>query len=301
MGPTLARMARRAVDQLGGSCEIIAVSRFSDGTVRTALEDQGVRTIACDLFDQVAVHALPDAPSVIYMVGQKFGTSEDAGRTWAANAYVPGVVAERYRGSRIVAFSTGNVYPLTAVAGEGPDETTPAGPVGEYAQSALARERVLEFFSRRHLSPMAILRLNYAVEPRYGVLRDIADQVRAGDPVDVTMGWVNVIWQRDANEIALRCLSRCQVPPFILNLTGRPALRVRWVAEQFARRFGVEARIRGEEASTALLSNARLMEQLFGPLPTTVEEMIDRVAEWVKTDGESWGKPTHFEMREGRY
>ncbi|HET9512480.1 MAG TPA: NAD(P)-dependent oxidoreductase [Gemmatimonadales bacterium] len=301
MGPTLARMARRSLAQLGLSHEVIAVSRFSDGTVRSALEEQGVRTVACDLFERAAVHALPDAPDVVYMVGQKFGTSEDAGRTWAANAYVPGVVAERYRGSRIVAFSTGNVYPLTPVAGEGPDEATTPGPVGEYAQSALARERVLEFFSRRHQTRMAILRLNYAVEPRYGVLRDLADQVQAGVPVDVAMGWVNVIWQRDANEIALRCLGRCQTPPFILNVTGRPALRVRWLAEQFARRFGVDARFRGEEAATALLSNARLLEQLFGPPPTGVDEMIDRVAEWVKTGGESLGKPTHFEMREGRY
>ncbi|HEX9894490.1 MAG TPA: hypothetical protein VGA78_11235, partial [Gemmatimonadales bacterium] len=212
---------------------------------------------------------------------------------------LPALVAERFPRARIVAFSTGNVYPLSPVSGPGPSESDPTGPVGEYAQSALARERVLEFFSQRLEIPMVILRLNYAVEPRYGVLRDIAEQVRSQQPVDVTMGWVNVIWQRDANAIALRALAHCRVPPLVLNLTGRPALSVRWLAQRFAERWGLEPRFRGDEAATALLSNAARAEALFGPNQVTIDEMMDRVAEWLDQGGRSLGKPTHYEMREG--
>ena len=301
MGTSLARMAARAVGQAELSRRVIAVARFSEPGVREQLQHAGVETIECDLFDRKRVAQLPEASSVISMVGQKFGTTDDAGRTWAVNTYLPAVIAERYPDARLVAFSTGNVYPLSPGTGEGPSEADPTGPIGEYAQSALGRERMLEFFSSRNRTAMAILRLNYAVEPRYGVLRDIADQVRAGQPVDVTMGWVNLIWQRDANEIALRALTRCQVPPLILNLTGRPKLSVRWLAQQFARRWDMDARFRGEESATALLSNAARMETLFGPPPMGIEQMIDQVATWVEQGGESLRKPTHFEMREGKF
>ena len=301
MGPSLARLALRASAEAGVRRRVIAAARFSEPGLAAALREQGVEIIAGDLFDRELLARLPDAPNVVYMVGQKFGTTGEEARTWAVNACLPGVVAERFSRSRIVAFSTGNVYPLAPIGSDGPVETDPVGPVGEYAQSALARERVLEFFSRRNGTPMAILRLNYAVEPRYGVLRDIADRVRAGGAVNLAMGRVNVIWQRDANALALRALAHCAVPPLVLYVTGRPAVSVRSIAEAFGRRFGVEPVWGGAEAPTALLSDAGKMEALFGKPETSAEEMIDRVAEWVEQGGRSLGKPTRFEEREGRF
>lgn len=301
MGPSLARLARRAFDQAGGRRRVIAVSRFSEAGLEGALEADGIETISCDLFDPGRLARLPEVPNLIYMAGQKFGTTGEAARTWAVNAYLPGAVAERFRQSRIVAFSTGNVYPLWPIGGNGPAETDPTEPIGEYARSALARERVLEFFSRRHGTPMALLRLNYAIEPRYGVLRDIADTVRAGLPVDLAMGRVNVIWQRDANAVALLALRHCAVPPLVLNVTGRPAHAVRWIAQEFGRRFGTEASFAGAEADSALLSDAARAEALFGAPEMGIAEMIDRVAEWVELGGRSLGKPTHFEARDGRF
>lgn len=301
MGPSLARLAVRATRDAGTGRRVVAVARFSEPGLRQALEQDRVETIRCDLFDREALAALPDAANLIYMAGQKFGTTGEEARTWAVNALLPGLVAERFHRSRIVALSTGNVYPLSAVSGPGPSESDPTGPVGEYAQSALARERVLEFCSRRRSTPMAVLRLNYAIEPRYGVLRDIADRVWAGQPVDLTMGWVNLIWQRDANGVALRALGHCSVPPLVLNVTGRPALSVRWIAEQFGARWGREPSFVGTEGETALLSNAARMEELFGAPSVGIEEMIARVAEWVERGGRSLGKPTKFEEREGRF
>lgn len=301
MGPSLCRLAHRSLRAAGNRHRVIAVARFRDGELRSALEADGIETLQCDLVDAAQLAALPDAPNIIYMVGQKFGTSGDEARTWGLNAWVPGAVAMRYAQSRIVAFSTGNVYPLTPTDSAGPAESDPTGPVGEYAMSALARERVLEFFSRRNGTPMAILRLNYAIEPRYGVLRDIADRVREGEPVDLDMGWVNVIWQRDANAIALRALGACSTPPLVLNVTGRPAVSVRWLAEQFARRWGVDAAFAGTEATTALLSDASRMETMFGTPDVGIEQMIASVAEWVEGGGHSLNKPTHFTSREGRF
>jgi nucleoside-diphosphate-sugar epimerase len=301
MGPSLCRLATRAADEAGVGSRVTAVSRFSDPVIRTGLEAEGIHTIECDMFDRNQVARLPDAPNIVYMVGQKFGTTEDASRTWAVNAYLPAVVAERFPKSRIVAFSTGNVYPLTPAESAGSTEADVPGPVGEYAQSALARERVFEFFSRRNGTPIAILRLNYAVEPRYGVLRDIADKVWERRPVDLAMGWVNLIWQRDANAIALRSFAHACTPPFLLNVTGKPAVSVRWLAEQLDHRFGVEPRFEGTEGETALLSDASLSEKMFGVPEVGIEEMIGRVAEWVEQGGRSHGKPTHFEMREGKF
>jgi nucleoside-diphosphate-sugar epimerase len=277
------------------------VARFGDPAIRTALEAEGVHTIACDLFDRSQVQSLPESPNIVYMVGQKFGTTGDESRTWAINATLPAVVAERFPQSRIVAFSTGNVYPLVPADSTGPTELDAVGPVGEYAQSTLARERVFEFFSRKNDTPVVVLRLNYAVEPRYGVLRDIADKVRNRRPVDLTMGWVNLIWQRDANAIALRSFAHASAPPFVLNVTGKPAISVRWLAEQLGRRFGVEPRFEGTESDTALLSDASRSESLFGTPEVGIDDMISRVAEWVEQGGRSLGKPTHFEMREGKF
>ena len=301
MGPSLARLAVRASEAAGVERRVIGVSRFSAAATREALEASGVHTVACDLFDRHAVDRLPDAPNVVYMVGRKFGTGADQPATWATNAYLPGLVAERFAGSRIVAFSTGNVYPLSPVSGLGPAEDAAVEPIGEYAQAALARERVLEFFSRRNRTPMAILRLNYAIEPRYGVLRDIADRVFAGQPIDLATGFVNVIWQRDANAIALRALERCAVPPFVLNVTGVPAIAVRDLAAAFAERFGVEPRLEGVESATALLSNASRCREVFGEPPVSIDEMVDRVAAWMAVGGRSLNRATHFEEREGRF
>jgi nucleoside-diphosphate-sugar epimerase len=301
MGPSLARLATRSLREAGSRRRVTAVARFSNPELRSALAADGVETIRCDLADREQVAKLPDAPNIVYMVGQKFGTMGDEARTWGLNAWVPGAIAERFSRSRIVAFSTGNVYPLAPTDGNGPSESDPTGPIGEYAQSALARERILEFFSRRNGTPMAILRLNYAIEPRYGVLRDIADRVREGRPIDLGMGWVNVIWQRDGNAVALRALSVCASPPLVLNVTGRPALSVRWLAEQFGKRWELEPCFDGTEAPTALLSDASRMEALFGPPEVGIEEMIARVAEWVEQGGKSLHKPTHFESREGKF
>ena len=301
MGPSLCRLATRAAEAAGLRARVTAVARFSDPAIRTALEAEGVHTIACDLFARAHVERLPESPNIVYMVGQKFGTTGDESRTWAINAYLPAVVAERFPQSRIVAFSTGNVYPLASADSTGPTELDAVGPVGEYAQSTLARERVFEFFSRKNDTPVVVLRLNYAVEPRYGVLRDVADKVRNRRPVDVTMGWVNLIWQREANAIALRSFAHASAPPFVLNVTGKPAISVRWLAEQIGRRFGIEPLFEGIESGTALLSDASRAEGLFGTPEVGIDEMISRVAEWVEQGGRSLGKPTHFEMREGKF
>jgi nucleoside-diphosphate-sugar epimerase len=301
MGPSLARLARRASEAAGTGRRVIAAARFAVTGLRAQLECDGIETMQCDLFDREAVARLPEAPNLVYLVGQKFGTAGQEERTWAINAFLPGMVAERFPRARIVAFSTGNVYPLSAVSGPGPSEADPTGPVGEYAQSALARERVLTFFSRRNQTAMALLRLNYAIEPRYGVLRDIADRVWEGEPVDLAMGRVNVIWQRDANAVALLALAHCAVPPLVLNVTGRPAVAVRWIAEQFAARWAKSPVFTGSEGETALLSNAGRMEALFGAPEVGIAEMIEAVAGWVEQGGRSLGKRTHFGEREGKF
>ncbi|MEO8451441.1 MAG: NAD-dependent epimerase/dehydratase family protein [Gemmatimonadota bacterium] len=301
MGPSLAALARRSDQLAGGSRRIFGVARFSATGPREVLEAAGVETIAADLLDPAALAALPAAPNVVFMAGQKFGTTGNQAATWAVNTHLPGLVAERFRGSRIVVFSTGNVYPLWPVASTGPTEADAVGPIGEYAQSALGRERVFEYFSRRHGTPVATLRLNYAIEPRYGVLRDIADRVWRAEPVDLTMGWVNLIWQRDANAIALRALAHAASPPLVLNITGRPAVSVRSLAEACGHRWGKPVKWTGSEAPTALLSNAAQAEVIFGRPPVEIDAMIDHVAAWVEAGGHSLGKPTRFEEREGRF
>ncbi len=301
MGPSLARLARRGSQEAGVERRVIAVSRFGEPELREALDAGGIETLAADLLDPGAVDRLPDAPNVIFMAGQKFGTTDDSARTWAINAFLPGLIARRFAASRIVAFSTGNVYPLWPLESEGPTEADPTGPIGEYAESTLARERVLEFHADRNGTRMTILRLNYAIEPRYGVLRDLADRVRTGRPVDLGMGRVNLIWQRDANAVALGAFVHGGVPPFVLNLTGRPAHRVRWLATELGHRLGRAPRFEGKEQDTALLSNAAQMEARLGTPPVGIEEMLDRVAEWVKAGGRSLGKPTRFEERSGRF
>lgn len=300
MGPSLARLALRAAQQAGVRRRVIGVARFTDPAARTTLERVGVHTVTADLIDPDTWAGLPDASNVVYMVGQKFGTRRDEPRTWVTNTWIAGLAARRYRAARLAVFSTGNVYPLTDVTARGAKETDPVGPIGEYAQSALGRERVFEFFSRRHGTPTAVLRLNYAVELRYGVLRDLADQLLAGTPIDLSMGYVNVIWQRDANAIALRALGKADSPPFVLNVTG-PMTPVRALAERLAGALGVTPRFHNIEGETALVSDATLCTTLFGPPSVTLDEAIDWTADWVRQGGVGLGKPTHFQEREGRF
>jgi len=301
MGPSLAHRARRALDAAGNRASVIAVSRFSSPAVRDQLGQWGVETIECDLLEPGALDRLPDAPNVIFMVARKFGSTDNPSLTWAINTYLPGLVAHRWRESRIVAFSSGNVYPLVPVSSGGATEQTPPDPIGEYAQSVLGRERMFEFVSRQYGTPVVLLRLNYAVELRYGVLVDIALKVRDRRPVDLNMGHVNVIWQGDANSVALRCLQRTSSPPFVLNLTGPETLRVRDVAREFGKRFGVEPQFVGAEHPTALLNNASLCHRLFGLPSLRAQDLIDLTATWILRGGPIHGKPTHFEMREGKF
>ena len=301
MGPTLALLAKRASDAAAAPRKIIGAARFSAPSVRRKLASWGIETIRADLLDRQAVNALPTVPNVIFMAGQKFGTVGNQALTWAVNTHAPAIVAEKFRASRIVVFSTGNVYPLTAVEDGGPDEESPLGPVGEYAQSALGRERTFEYFSRRNRAPVAVVRLNYAVELRYGVLRDIGDKVFHGRPIDLAMGYVNAIWQRDANSAALRLLEYCASPPFVLNVTGTETLAVRSIAQRFAARFGAAAQFTGTESRTALLSNAAKYAAILGPPETAIDETIDRVADWIRRGGATLGKPTHFEERGGNF
>jgi len=298
MGPTLARMIARAA---GDRRRVYAASRWSSPEAEAELGRQGVTTIRCDLLDQHAVAALPDAPNVIFMAGQKFGTSGAPAMTWAMNTIVPAFCAERYRGSRIVAFSTGNVYPLTAVDYGGARETDAVGPVGEYAASCVGRERVFEAYAERYGTRVAIVRLNYAIDLRYGVLVDIATRVKNLEPVSLDMGYVNVIWQGDANRIAIECLPHAAAPPFVINVTGAERVSVRQIAQWFSERLGVAARFVGAERPDALLSNVEKMTTNFASPAVSLEAMLDMVAGWVKHDGALLGKPTKFEARDGRF
>ena len=298
MGPTLARMARRASRD---SRRVIAVSRWSSIDARRHLEEAGVETLSCDLLDHDAVMKLPDAPNVIFMAGQKFGTTGAPELTWGMNTLVPAYCAERYRASRIAAFSTGNVYALTPVDAGGSREADQLAPVGEYAASCVGRERMFELASHLHGTRVAILRLNYAIDLRYGVLVDIALKVYRAEPVSVDMGYVNVIWQGDANRIALESLPLASAPPFVLNLTGRETLSVRELAAWFGERFDKSVRLTGSERDDALLSNTTKLSKSFAPPAVTVEDLRNRVAEWVEDGGALLGKPTKFETRDGKF
>jgi nucleoside-diphosphate-sugar epimerase len=299
MGPTLARMARRTLDACRSKANVIAVSRYSNPEARDDLEKNNIQTIACDLLDDRQLQALPDARNVFFMAGTKFGTHSNEPFTWIMNSYMPGRVASKFRDSRMVVFSTGNVYPLTGVAGGGPTEDDPVGPVGEYAQSCLGRERVCSYFSIENSIPMLIYRLNYAIDLRYGVLLEIARSVWQDKPIDLTTGYVNVIWQGDANDMALRCLQHCAVPPTILNVTGPEVLSVRAIAQEFGKLFQKTPVFTGSESDTALLSNARKATELFGAPRVSVSRMITWTAEWVRHMGAVIDKPTHFQQRKG--
>ena len=301
MGPTLAKQAKQAIDTAGVSKKVIGVSRFSTPGVQEALQKVGIETIRADLLSENSLQNLPDTENVILMAGRKFGSIGNESLTWAMNGYMPGRVAEKFQSSRLVVFSTGNVYPLTPVSHGGATESSPVDPIGEYAQSCLSRERICTYFSSQFGTPMVLLRLNYAIDLRYGILLDIAEKVYAEVPISLQMGNVNVIWQADANAIALRSFSHCQSPPLVLNVTGPETVSIRSLASCFGAIFNKTPRFEGEEAETALLSNASRCHQLFGYPRVSLGQMIEWVAEWVRIGGTTLQKPTHFEVRDGKF
>jgi dTDP-4-dehydrorhamnose reductase len=301
MGPSLAELAHRAVTAAGIKKKIVAVSRFSNQAERERLEAAGIETISCNLLDPSDLQRLPEIENVIYMAGMKFGATGKAAETWAMNTFLPGLVAQKFKASRIVLFSTGNVYPLTPVKLGGCTENDPVNPVGEYAQSALGRERIFEYFSRELKICGAVIRLNYAIDLRYGILLDVAQKVFARQPIDLTMGHVNVIWQGDANAVVLRAFEIAQTLPAILNVTGPETVSIRQLAKKFGDILQVEPVFESTEAETALLSNASRCHRLFGYPAVTLQQTIEWVAHWVKIGGPTLAKPTHYETRDGRF
>lgn len=301
MGPSLARRVQRAVTRTGSRSRVMAASRFSSAAVRAGLEADGIQTFVCDLLDPSNIAALPDCPNVLFLAGRKFGTLDRTDVTWAINTVAPAHVAERFRRSRLVVFSTGNVYPLVPVSGPASTEDDPPAPVGEYAQSCLGRERVVEYVSRETGALALIYRLNYAVDLRYGTLVDIARRVFAGNPVDLTVGFFNAIWQGDANSYALRSLELCGSPPTVLNVTGPERISVREAAQWFGSAFGRPARLVNTEGPVALLSDSSRCRAKLGEPAVPLAVLQQSVAHWVQSGGLSLNKPTHFEVTDGRY
>jgi nucleoside-diphosphate-sugar epimerase len=297
MGPTLARLAKAALPHR----RVIGVARFSDASVKTWLETRGIETLNCDLLDEAAIQALPKVKNIIFMAGRKFGAEGDLSLTWAMNAHVPALVAQAFADSRIVAFSTGCVYPFVPVNGKGADETLAPDPPGEYAQSCVGRERMFEYFSRRFSTPGRLFRLNYAIDMRYGVLHDIATKILGGKPIDVSLGHVNFIWQGDASAQALRCLAHCDTPTSPINVSGHEILSVRDLAAKLGALLGREPVIVGTEQPTAWLTDTSRAVKLFGPPIVDTRQLIAWTADWVARSMPSLGKPTKYEVRDGRY
>jgi nucleoside-diphosphate-sugar epimerase len=300
MGPSLARMTRRATELAGINRRIIGVARFSASGIEQDLQRYGIETIRCDLLGEDALQRLPEVPNVLYLAGMKFGATGQEPLTWAMNTHLPALVCRKFAASRIVAFSTGNVYALVPPGG-GSRETDSPAPVGEYAMSCLGRERMFEHFSRTLGVRVVLLRLNYACDLRYGVVVDLAQKVMAGTPVDLGMSWFNTIWQGDANAMTLRCFEHVASPPFVLNLTGPEALNVREICEKLGKILGRKPVITGRESSTALLSNSGKAVGLFGPPRVSADQLIIWVAAWLLQGGQTLNKPTHFEARDGRF
>jgi nucleoside-diphosphate-sugar epimerase len=302
MGPTLARMAKRASEQAGVQRRVIGVSRFSSPGQQDELQKHGIETIACDLLDPSALEKLPDVLNIIYMAGMKFGSSGNEPMTWMMNTVLPAFVCRKFPASKIVAFSTGNIYGLVPRARPSVETDTP-NPVGEYAISCLGRERVFEYYGKLNRTPVALVRLNYACDLRYGVLIDLAQKIFAGQPIDLAMGWFNTIWQRDANMMTLRCFDQLdnQPSPFIINVTGPELLNVGEVAEKLGARLGKKPIFTGQKSDVALLSNASRACEIFGSPLMSAEELIDWAGDWIVLGGETLNKPTHFDCRDGRF
>jgi nucleoside-diphosphate-sugar epimerase len=297
MGPTLAGLAKAALPNR----RIIGVARFSDASVKAWLKARGIETINCDLLDESAIKSLPKVQNIIFMAGRKFGAEGDPSLTWAMNAHVPALVAQAFAGSRIVAFSTGCVYPFVAVNGKGANEALPPDPPGEYAQSCVGRERMFEYFSRQFATPGRLFRLNYAIDMRYGVLHDIATRILTGQPIDVSLGHVNFIWQGDASAQALRCLAHCDTPTSPINVSGHEILGVRDLAAKLGALLGREPIIVGTEEPTAWLTDTSKATKLFGLPIVDTARLIAWTADWVARSMPSLGKPTKYEVRDGRY
>jgi nucleoside-diphosphate-sugar epimerase len=301
MGPTLAQRLVGALRSANRKSRVIAVSRFQSSEAESQLAQAGVETISCDLLDGESVNALPRVENILFLAGRKFGSSGDPEVTWAMNTVVPALVAQHFRDSRIVAFSTGNVYPFVSPEHGGCMESDLPAPVGEYAQSCLGRERVFEFYSKKFKTPCLIFRLNYAIDLRYGVLVDIARQIYEGKPVDVSVPAVNVLWQGDANSYAMRSLELCESPARILNVTGPETIQVKRAAEFFAHRFRRELLVKGESKGLALLNNAEACHAALGKPSVSAEELMEAVAGWVESGGASLNKATKFQVMDGKF
>jgi nucleoside-diphosphate-sugar epimerase len=301
MGPTLAMMAKRASTRAGTRRRVIGVARFSDPSQQRPLDEAGIETLRCDLLNEADIERLPDASNVVFMAGRKFGSTGFESLTWAMNTHVPTLVARRFKTSRIAVFSTGNVYGLTVVGGGGSKEADVPRPVGEYAMSCLGRERMFEYFSSTFGTRLTILRLNYAVEMRYGIIADLARRVAANETIDLTMGYFNAIWQGDANAMALASLSHAATPPLALNIAGPEELSVRSVCTNIAALLGRSVSFSGEEAADALLSNGERGWSLLGRPRVSITQVIEWTTDWISRGGATLGKPTHFESRDGSF
>ena len=301
MGPTLAQRLLRALRGADRKSRVIAVSRFQSSAAERELAEAGVETLACDLLDPDSLKKLPLVENVLFLAGRKFGSAGDPELTWAMNTVVPVHVAQHFRASRIVAFSTGNIYPFVSPEQGGCVESDAPAPMGEYAQSCLGRERIFEFYSKKFKTPCLIFRLNYAIDLRYGVLVDIARQVHEGKPVDLSVPAVNVLWQGDANSYAMRSLELCESPARILNVTGPETIQVMRAADFFARRFQRELLAKGESKGLALLNNAGACHAALGYPAVTAEELMEAVATWVESGGTSLNKATKFQVTDGKF
>ena len=298
MGPTLAMMLRKASPH---NKTIYAVSRFSNQAIKNRMQQAGIQTVEADLLDDTVYRHLPHTENIFYMVGMKFGATDNQPLTWALNSFVPTLVARHYKNARIVVFSTGNVYPLVAAGGGGAREETTPDPIGEYAQSCLGRERMFQYFSQVHNTPVTLVRLNYANEPRYGIIVDLTLKILKDEPIDLTMGAVNLIWQRDANDYIIQAIALAKSPPAILNVTGPGAISIRQLAEQIGNQLGRKPKFVSQEAETAILSNASKCFSLFGYPKTTLNEMVSFIVKWVTSGKTVLNKPTKYDNRNGRF
>jgi len=297
MGPTLAMMLKKASPDK----RIFAVSRFSDKVVRSRIEHAQIEPVEADLLDESQYRKLPDVENVFYLAGMKFGSTGNQPLTWAMNSYMPALVARHYKASRIVAYSTGNVYPLVEKTGGGATEQSTPEPIGEYAQSCLGRERMFEYFSQLYKTPVTLVRLNYANEPRYGIIVDLTSKILNDEPIDLTMGAVNLIWQRDANDYIIRAITLTKSPPVVLNVTGPEIITIRSLAEQIGKVLGKKPKFVSREAPSALLSDASYCLNTFGPPQTTLEQMVSMIARWVAAGKKTLKKPTKYEIRNGKF